>query len=443
MTTRDPKGARPDEAQGQTGADPRGSAGSGGHEAESHLPVESEAVIHDGYMALLLHPQGRLPWVAAVLARVVLGMSIVSIVLLVRRTGNGYDVAGVAAAAASIGVALGTPMWGRLIDRRGPIVVLRLLGIAYTMAMVSLGIVAVAGAPPLVLYAVGVAAGFSFPPVSPVARVGWRRLYGLRLRDRAFALDSVTVEIGFVVGPILAAALIEATTAWSGVVLAGVMMLAAVVLFTTTSIAAGMHGSPRDVRGGALRVPGLWELMLVSIMIALAFGSIDILAPALAEGAGRPELAGVVLGAFAFGSAVGGFVYGSRSWPSTRIARLQIMAITITGTFSLLVFGVGRLGLFIVLAALTGLLIAPMVVILFALVDDLAPSSVVTEALAWVNTAITLGAAVGSGAAGALVERFGVTQAILGGAMGLGGAAVAVAVIRPRLTRDEAAILAE
>ncbi len=257
----------------------------------------------DSYLALLLHPDGRLPWIGAFLARVVLGMLIVSIVLLVRRTGNGYGVAGTAAAMTSIGIAVGTPLWGRMIDRRGPGRLLRSLATAFALGLIALGVAAVQGAPKLLIYALAMLAGFAFPPVSAVARVGWRRLYGLQLRDRAFALDSVTVELGFVLGPIFAAALVDGIAVWSGVVVSGLLMLLGVVLFTASPLATSMKGGPATMRGGAVRVRAVRSVMVICALIALAFGTIDIVAPAVAEVAGRPGLTGVLLGSFALGSA--------------------------------------------------------------------------------------------------------------------------------------------
>lgn len=391
----------------------------------------------DSYLAMLLHPKGRLPWAGAFLGRIVLGMLVVSIVLLFRRTGQSYGVAGTAAAMTSIGVAIGTPLWGRLVDRRGPVRLLRLLAAGFAVGTTLLSFAAVQRAPVAVLYALATAAGFAFPPVSAVARVGWRRLYGQQLRDRAFALDSVTVELGFVLGPILAAALVDGVAVWSGLVVSGLLMLIGVVMFTASPLATGIGGEPTTMRGGAVRVRAVRSVMMICALIAIAFGTIDIVAPAVAEAAGRPGLTGFILGAFALGSAVGGFVYGSRMWPGTRVGRLQLMAVIITAGMGVLSLGVDRLVLFVIMAMATGLLIAPMIIISFALVDDLAPDSVVTEAIAWVNTAFTVGAAVGSSVAGRLVDSLGIRQAVLGGAVGLGCAALAVALLRPSITRDE------
>lgn len=379
-----------------------------------------------GYVALVRRDGAGIPWAAAVLSRVVLGMAVVSVVLLVRRSGYGYDRAGVTAAVMSLGTAGATPVWGRLADRRGPSGLLPVLGIAYALAAVGLAVAVTRGLSLAVTLVAAALLGAVFPPVSAVARVGWRRLYGLELRDRAFSLDGVTTELGFVTGPILAAVLVDLVAPWVALVAAGVVMATATVLFARSDLMRSTPGTIATIRGGALRVPAVRVLMLVFVLVGAAFGTIDILAPAVAEANGRPTLAGVVLAAFAFGSAVGGLVYGTRSWPSSRHRRLQVLLATMMVALLVIVVVLDDLLAFGVVAMVGGVVIAPSVVIIFAMVDDLAPDSVVTEALAWLNTAVTAGAATGAAVAGRLVEGPGLAAACVTAALVLGTAAVVV-----------------
>jgi predicted MFS family arabinose efflux permease len=88
---------------------------------------------------------------------------------------------------------------------------------------------------------------------------------------------------------------------------------------------------------GALRLPhgtahaststrtGLWTLakslhhtLLLTAVLRLLLGALTVVAPPLFAGAGAPALAGVALGAYALGTAVGGLLYGLRPiWPGT------------------------------------------------------------------------------------------------------------------------------
>jgi predicted MFS family arabinose efflux permease len=71
-----------------------------------------------------------------------------------------------------------------------------------------------------------------------------------------------------------------------------------------------------------------------------------------------------------------------------------------------------------------GAAIAPTYAAVYAMVDDAAPAGTVTEAFAWLATAIAIGASVGAAAAGAVADHAGP-----GAAFGLAGAAGAVALL--------------
>jgi predicted MFS family arabinose efflux permease len=71
-----------------------------------------------------------------------------------------------------------------------------------------------------------------------------------------------------------------------------------------------------------------------------------------------------------------------------------------------------------------GAAIAPTYATVFAMVDQAAPAGTATEAFAWLNTAIAVGASAGAAAAGLVVDHAGPAAAFA-----LAGAAGAVAVL--------------
>jgi hypothetical protein len=82
---------------------------------------------------------------------------------------------------------------------------------------------------------------------------------------------------------------------------------------------------------------------------------------------------------------------------------------------------------------LAGATIAPTYATVFGLVDDAAPAGTVTEAFAWLNTAVAVGAAGGAASAGSLAEAAGPSAVfVLAGAAG--ALAVLAAVLRSRVT---------
>ena len=103
------------------------------------------------------------------------------------------------------GSGVGAPVQGRLVDRFGQRRVLPPLALVHAAALGLLVLTTELGAPTAVLVLFGLLAGFAIPPTSSVLRSMWPSL----LRDRphllqpAYALDSVLIELIFILGPLL------------------------------------------------------------------------------------------------------------------------------------------------------------------------------------------------------------------------------------------------
>jgi predicted MFS family arabinose efflux permease len=80
---------------------------------------------------------------------------------------------------------------------------------------------------------------------------------------------------------------------------------------------------------------------------------------------------------------------------------------------------------------LAGATIAPTEATIYAMVDHAAPAATVTEAFAWLATAMAVGGAVGAASAGLIVDRAGPTAgfALAGGA---GALAILTTMLRSR-----------
>ena len=109
----------------------------------------------------------------------------------------------------AIGAALGTPLWGRLMDRFGQVAVLLPPSIASAALLGTLALATTGGAPAPALVAIAAGVGLSYPAISPALRSSFRIvLPDPRARRVAFALDATSVELAFVCGPLLLSALL-------------------------------------------------------------------------------------------------------------------------------------------------------------------------------------------------------------------------------------------
>jgi MFS family permease len=370
---------------------------------------------------------------SAVVGRMPTGMAGLALVLLVREAGGSYAEAGVVAGTYSAALALTSPLLGRLVDRVGQT---RVLAGCAAASAVGFGALAVAGrgASPAVLAGLAALAGASIPPVGACMRALWSDLLG---RDEqlqaAFAVESTVQELIFVVGPPLVALLAAAFSPAAAVLGTAVLLLAGVGVFAATP--ASRAWRPRRRAGdwaGALRSPGIRAVLATIVLLAGAFGVVEVTVVAGAEQLGSRTLAGPLLALWALGSMAGGLAFGSRAsdrGPERRM--IGLLALVMAGIALLSVAaGVVQLAAGMLLA---GLGIAPAIACLYLLVDRLAPTGTVTEAFTWVTTAFAAGFAAGNALGGSLVHRVGTDRAFLVAACGVAAAALLARLRRPAL----------
>jgi MFS family permease len=371
----------------------------------------------------------RTPFVTRLLSSAVVGrmptaMAGLAIVLLVREGGGSYAVAGLVAAAYSVALALTSPLLGRLVDRVGQTRVLVACAAASALAFAALAAVGSRAAPAL-LAALAALAGGSIPPVAACMRALWSELLGDDGRlQAAFAVESTVQELIFVVGPPLVAALAAVFSPAVAVLGTGALLLAGTAVFAATPASRAWRPRRRAADwAGPLRSPGIRTVLAAIVLLATAFGTVEVTVVAGAEQLGSRTLAGPLLALWAVGSMAGGLAFGSRAserGPERRM--IGLLALVVAGIALLAVAaGLVQLAAGMVLA---GLGIAPAIACLYLLVDRLAPTGTVTEAFTWVTTAFATGFAAGNALGGSLVHRVGTQGSFLAAAGGVAAAAL-------------------
>ncbi|MFR9795904.1 MFS transporter [Streptomyces sp. MS06] len=373
-------------------------------------PENSPATARPGY-GRLLRTRGvwtfLLPGFAA---RQPFAMLTISIVLLVQHTTGSYGIAGAVAAATGVSMALFAPYSGRLSDRYGQRAVL-LPGVSvHALSGLALTALALAHAPLWALFAAAVPTGASVPQVGPMVRARWGvKLKGSPLMTTAAAFESVTDELTFVVGPLLATALCTAVTPAAGLLAEAALTLVGGLLFAAQKRTqpAVVHAGTRThvEHSSALRVPGVRVLIVVFLGIGSVFGGMQVSLAAFTESIGNPGLNGVLYGVFAAGNMLSGVACGAIAWKAAPQQRLVVgytaLALTASSLWTahsaLLLAGLGLL---------VGMCIAPALVTGYTLVEGLVPAGARTEAFTWLTGAVALGQAGAVTVAGQLEDRF-------------------------------------
>lgn len=409
------------------------------------------------YLRLLRYGPARNPFLAAFVARLPLSMAPLGMLLLVEAERGTYSLAGFVTGAYAVGSALGTPLWGRLMDRFGQIRVLLPTALTSATFVVALALATTGTAPPTVLIALAALAGFAYPPMSPALRSSWRVIFPDRASRRvAFALDGTSVELLFVGGPLLLSLLLVI----SGPV---VPLLATAAAMAGGSVAYCVTGAARRARPGgvgpdaldddgvpvpnhrsALAAAGVVALLLVMLAMSIGFGQLDTSLAATADLVlGSTERVGLLFLAIAGGSAVGGLVYGTRSWPfdERRAVPALLALFALMLAVMAVLMGLPRVPLWLVFPVLvvTGATIAPTLIMQQSLLDHLAPAHRLNEAQAFLSAANTTGAAAGTAIAGVLIDFQGLGVSFGGAALGAALAAGIAVASQARWRRASAA----
>ncbi|HET9871854.1 MAG TPA: MFS transporter [Propionibacteriaceae bacterium] len=402
------------------------------------------------YVRLLRHGPASRPFMFAALARLTLAMVPLGILILVEQERQAYAVAGVVSGAYAVGAAVGTPLWGRLMDRFGQVAVLLPTALTSAALLVGLALATKGGASNPALIAVAAGVGLSYPAISPALRSSFRIvLPDPQDRKVAFALDATSVELAFVCGPLLLSALLLPSVPVLPLLITAALLAGGGVGYCATGVArranaavqrAAAGHSPGSIATGprtALASTGVAAVLTVMLMLSIGFGQLDTSMAATSDRVlAGTEQVGILFAAIAGGSTVGGLAFGARSWPVDERRAVPVL-LCLFGLFLALLAGLlatGAVSLLILLPVLflTGSTIAPTLIMQQALLDHLAPAHRLNEAQAFLSASNTTGAALGTAIAGVVVDVAGLSWSFGGAALGVLFAAGVAALHRRR-----------
>jgi MFS family permease len=363
------------------------------------------------YGRVLRAPNVARLFAAAVLARLPIGIDSLAMVLFTRAQTGSFAAAGLVAAAFGLGSGAMSPLQGRLIDRHAHARVMLPLAALHAASLGALVALGLSGAPTAALVACGLAAGASIPPVGSVVRPMLPDLLGNdpALLPTAYAVDGIAIEMVFIAGPLLTAAIVSVGSAAVALLVScGFVLAGTAVLVTAPASRSWRPVVPESERHvlGALASPGVRTLVATCAPVGFALGATEVTMTAFASDHGARAAAGVLLALWAAGSGLGGVAYGAREHglaPAARWLRLAVAFPVCSVPLALAT----SIPVMAPMAVFAGLCLAPLLAASNQLIGDVAPPGAITEAFAWPITAIALGASGGSAAAGAIAQASG------------------------------------
>ncbi|SHK78837.1 MFS transporter [Actinacidiphila paucisporea] len=365
------------------------------------------------YRALLRTPGAAAFFLPASLGRVGLAMTSLSIVWLVHSHTGSFATAGLVSGAFAVTDALVAPQVARVVDRFGQTRVLPPALLGHAAAVGVLVTLVAAGAPDALLAVGGALVGASFPQLAALSAARWAALLRTGRAAElptAFALESMSNAVGYLVGPTVVSALAAAGHPVLGTLLAaslttvGGLVLAAQRGTAPPPAATGSAAHPHEDRS-LLRGP-VFLLMGLNLAIGVFFGAMQVSVTAFVVEHGAPGAAVPIFAVTSCSGLLAGWIFGLRRWRATPpVQLLAVTAVLMTGTVLLLMVGSPpALGLVVVV---TGATISPLLVLFPVLTESTVHRSVLTQAFSWLGSASAAGSAAAAAGAGWAIDALG------------------------------------
>ncbi|MGW7200359.1 MFS transporter [Streptomyces chryseus] len=360
------------------------------------------------YRAIFATPGTKAFSVAGFFGRIPISMMGIGIVTMISELTGRYGLAGALSATLAMAAAVMGPQISRCVDRYGQRRVLRPATLVAAGAVTGLLICAQQGAPDWTLFVFAAGAG-CVPSVGSMVRARWAEIYRGSPQDlhTAYSWESIADEVCFIFGPIISIGL---STAWfpeAGPLIAAVFLVVG-VFWLTAQRATEPVPHPRDEHtgGSALASRGLQVLVATFVAVGAIFGSIDVVTVAFAEEQGHKAAASLVLAVYALGSCLAGAVFGLLRLKGRASTRWLVGVCAMAVSMIPLLLA-GNLPLLAVALFVAGLSIAPTMVTTMALIEQHVPRTKLTEGMTWTGTGLAVGVALGSSAAGWVVDAAG------------------------------------
>ena len=371
---------------------------------------------------------------AGAILRMPISMAGISLIVLVRAQYGNYTLAGIVSAVNVIAVCVGAPILARWVDRFGQSRIMAPAATIYGIGITGVLIGSLLLAPSWVLLVSAAVAGLAQGSPGALVRARWSSALSDSQRlQTAYALEAAIDEFSFIVGPILATLLGTAVHPAAGMVLMLVALVAGNSWFLSlkssepqpVSTLLCEHATAQSDAPSPQAVPvadttaRAWpqqkSLLLNPVIIVLAltyvgagamFAANDLGDIAFTAEHGHPELAGVVTGAFAFGSFTAALIYGARVWKTAlwKLFAIGVVALALGSSTFLLANSIPML---MAATIITGLAIAPTMTNVNTIVTTVVPPHRLTEGLTWMSTAMNIGVSVGAPLAGAITDADG------------------------------------
>jgi len=375
------------------------------------------------YIDVLALPHVPLTFGTALIGRTAYALVFLPLLYAVQEGTGSIALAGTAVAIYGATASFLAPARALLIDRYGARPVLTTLILAFGLMLTAIAATALFDGPTAAFLVLAGLAGSVAPPLGPSMRVAWGTLTPEnQLLRKSLSLDAVIEELLYLAGPAAAGLALAVIAPGHALLVPAALVIVGGLTFVATPTVGAMRArgpvASKSDRGRSLLLQPRFVGMLLPALVAGAIsGTISVAVPVVLAGDGGPAAAGLALGLFAGGSAVGGLLFGAMKVPGSPARQLITLAAGLLIGASLIAVVTGTVAVSLVLAA-AGLFFSPVMIVAYVAAHAAGGEHRQNAATTWVNTSHNLGGAGGSALAGVLIQLGGSSLAVTATASG-------------------------
>lgn len=366
---------------------------------------------HSAYARVLALPGVRRTFLLSLVGRSAYALVFLPLFYAAHHAEPSIAFAGGVVATYGAGASFLAPARAWCIDRFGARRVLSALTVAFGSALAAIGLLSLASGPAWAFVALAAAAGAVAPALGPTMRVAWAAL----LLDEAdlrkgLSLDAVVEELLYLAGPAVAGVALTVLAPGFALLMPAGLVMVGGLAFVASDAVQSMPSrvarlGPDGVKSRPLVLRARFVALLIPALVAGGIsGMVSVTIPAAVADAGGPGVAGIALGLFAGGSAVGGLLYGALRAPGTSAAQMLALGAALVVTASLVALTDNGAWLSVILG-LAGLFFSPVMIVAYLAAHNAANGLQQNAATTWVNTSHNVGSTLVIAAAGILIQQ--------------------------------------
>lgn len=341
---------------------------------------------------------------SGLMARMPIAMTGIGIITMISQLGGTYWLAGTVAATFVFSMAILAPQISRAADRYGQSKILPPVTAISAVSMVCLLACTHYQLPNWTLYFFAIFSGF-MPSIPAMSRARWSEIYrGTPKLHTAFSLETVLDEVCFIIGPPVSVGLSVTLFPQAGPLAAVVLLILGVSIFVLQKeTEPPIYPQTIEDKQSVIIILPVQILTLALVALGVIVGTIDVISVAFAAQQGQPASASIVLSVYAIGSCLAGLMFGGIRLNLT-LPKLFLYASLATALTALPLLFVSNILTLAISVFFVGLFFAPTMIIAMSLIENIVPSSKLTEGLTWVITGLGVGVAMGAALAGWVID---------------------------------------